>query len=148
MNDCTEAQCGDGVLHAGVEACDDGNTVDGDGCNATCQLEPGEVEPNDDAMTAQEVAATRLLDASINVAGDENWFEVNVAAGERLTVFTQQGARDQCSVPDTVVAVFDSMGTELARDQGDGPGFCSLVDPSDFGTIVRPDVRTSSGRLK
>jgi cysteine-rich repeat protein len=30
--------CGDGILQPG-EQCDDGNTVDGDGCTATCQVE-------------------------------------------------------------------------------------------------------------
>jgi MYXO-CTERM domain-containing protein len=34
------AECGDGSLGAG-EVCDDGNTVDGDGCSATCQAEDG-----------------------------------------------------------------------------------------------------------
>jgi cysteine-rich repeat protein len=33
--DCTIPRCGDGVLDAG-EACDDGNTVSGDGCAADC----------------------------------------------------------------------------------------------------------------
>jgi cysteine-rich repeat protein len=32
--------CGDG-LRAGLEECDDGNVLDGDGCNANCTLEPG-----------------------------------------------------------------------------------------------------------
>ncbi len=32
--------CGDGVRHQ-VEACDDGNVVDGDGCSSSCTLEPG-----------------------------------------------------------------------------------------------------------
>ena len=36
---CT-AVCGDGVKFPG-EACDDGNTRNGDGCSATCTLEPG-----------------------------------------------------------------------------------------------------------
>ena len=31
--------CGDGALWVGVEACDDGNSVDGDGCNAKCEGE-------------------------------------------------------------------------------------------------------------
>jgi cysteine-rich repeat protein len=35
--DC--ALCGDGIRQAN-EACDDGNTVSGDGCSAGCQLEP------------------------------------------------------------------------------------------------------------
>src|SRR5690606_8308287 len=30
------AACGDGLVQAGVEACDDGNNADGDGCNADC----------------------------------------------------------------------------------------------------------------
>jgi cysteine-rich repeat protein len=33
--DCTIPVCGDGIWDAG-EACDDGNTVSRDGCNATC----------------------------------------------------------------------------------------------------------------
>ena len=32
-----DAACGDGVLQAGEE-CDDGNTVDGDGCSSSCQI--------------------------------------------------------------------------------------------------------------
>src|SRR5215217_5519129 len=34
------AVCGDGVI-GGVEVCDDGNQLSGDGCNSVCQLEPG-----------------------------------------------------------------------------------------------------------
>jgi cysteine-rich repeat protein len=33
------ASCGDSVVQAG-EQCDDGNTASGDGCSATCQIEP------------------------------------------------------------------------------------------------------------
>jgi cysteine-rich repeat protein len=32
--------CGDGIV-VGAETCDDGNTADGDGCNATCDVETG-----------------------------------------------------------------------------------------------------------
>jgi cysteine-rich repeat protein len=35
--------CGNGVVETG-ETCDDGNTVSGDGCSATCQVETGESE--------------------------------------------------------------------------------------------------------
>lgn len=34
--DCTVPRCGDGRLDAG-EVCDDGNTIDGDGCSADCR---------------------------------------------------------------------------------------------------------------
>lgn len=33
-------RCGDGRMTEGNETCDDGNTVGGDGCSATCQIEP------------------------------------------------------------------------------------------------------------
>ena len=38
----TASLCGNGVLN-GTERCDDGNTVAGDGCSATCAVEPGAV---------------------------------------------------------------------------------------------------------
>jgi cysteine-rich repeat protein len=36
------AVCGDGALARRVEACDDGNTTDGDGCSAQCEVEPAD----------------------------------------------------------------------------------------------------------
>jgi cysteine-rich repeat protein len=38
--DCTITRCGDGKLNlAAGETCDDGNTINGDGCSAICRLE-------------------------------------------------------------------------------------------------------------
>ncbi|APR88461.1 Multiple EGF-like-domain protein 3 precursor [Minicystis rosea] len=37
---CSVSICGDGVVQ-GTEACDDGNVTGGDGCTATCFVEPG-----------------------------------------------------------------------------------------------------------
>jgi len=42
MGDCSLLVCGDGTVQMG-EACDDGNTVDGDGCQADCTLPTGAV---------------------------------------------------------------------------------------------------------
>lgn len=40
--------CGDGVILDGVEACDDGNTISGDGCSSSCEIEiEGECGPVD-----------------------------------------------------------------------------------------------------
>lgn len=40
----TAAVCGNGALETGVgETCDDGNLLDGDGCDALCQVESGPV---------------------------------------------------------------------------------------------------------
>jgi len=48
------AECGDGILVEGVEACDDGNIVDGDGCDSFCQAEVVEEVPAD---TVEDVSA-------------------------------------------------------------------------------------------
>jgi|GEM_PF-4369879 len=41
---CGVPRCGDGAVDANLgERCDDGNEVDGDGCNIACQPEPGYV---------------------------------------------------------------------------------------------------------
>jgi cysteine-rich repeat protein len=39
-NDCRANVCGDAVIHIGVERCDDGNLVPGDGCEPNCELPP------------------------------------------------------------------------------------------------------------
>jgi len=45
--------CGNGVVVAGAEECDDGNTDSGDGCSATCTVEgTSELEPNDDGVVS------------------------------------------------------------------------------------------------
>jgi cysteine-rich repeat protein len=65
-NACTIALCGDGVVQAGVESCDDGNVDDGDGCSATCFLETcgdgvlDDGEECDDGNMAGDDACTSL----------------------------------------------------------------------------------------
>jgi cysteine-rich repeat protein len=39
INGTFSTTCGDGIVVAGVEACDDGNTVSSDGCDANCKKE-------------------------------------------------------------------------------------------------------------
>src|SRR5262249_10257862 len=38
LSSCARAFCGDGFVHVGVEACDDGNRDDSDGCVRGCTL--------------------------------------------------------------------------------------------------------------
>jgi cysteine-rich repeat protein len=37
---CQVARCGDRAIYADEEQCDDGNEVSGDGCSASCRIEP------------------------------------------------------------------------------------------------------------
>lgn len=59
------ARCGNGILEASAgEQCDDGNTVDGDGCDSTCQVECNHsgllCDPSSDVCCPDEWGATRL----------------------------------------------------------------------------------------
>lgn len=57
--------CGDGILN-NIEECDDGNRVDGDGCDVTCRLEVRDQFPP--ALEEEEVAST--LEDSIEPPSD------------------------------------------------------------------------------
>ena len=47
QNQCgSPSMCGDGIL-SGSEECDDGNQNSGDGCSATCTVEPAYMDPCD-----------------------------------------------------------------------------------------------------
>jgi len=59
LNNCVEAACGDGVLFAPTEACDDGNVEDTDACLATCVAATcGDVGGGDFGLSLAPDAAT------------------------------------------------------------------------------------------
>ncbi len=70
--------CGDGVVDTGLgEQCDDGNTVDGDGCSSTCQIEEAEepTEPSDGgggAVTPSANLKVEPTEFNINLAVNTN----------------------------------------------------------------------------
>lgn len=45
-----DSKCGDGIV-TGTETCDDGNYIDGDGCNMQCEVEIGGVEVKIESTT-------------------------------------------------------------------------------------------------
>ncbi|MCB9506749.1 MAG: hypothetical protein H6697_03660, partial [Myxococcales bacterium] len=79
---CTPG-CGNGFVEAG-EACDDGNTADGDGCSATCELEgggacgDGTVDAGEDCDTSG-ASASCDDDCTFSSCGDGT---LNAFAGE------------------------------------------------------------------
>ena len=96
--DCTPTSCGDGKLnHAAGEQCDDGNTINGDGCSATCQfercgngvLDPEEqcdgtlgLQPCNTQTCLQEICGNGILDND-NAAGvHEQCDDGNAAPGD------------------------------------------------------------------
>ncbi len=127
--DCGVAICGDGVVGFG-EQCDDGNTTPGDGCDATCMLEP---PPNDDcanapliteadtpllfdnfAASTDGVSHTTCLFGGNTQIFDDVWFDHVAECTGTAIVTTCDSAFD------TKVAVYDGCG-------------CPAGDPAKIG---------------
>lgn len=85
--------CGDGVLEHS-EGCDDGNDVDGDGCDATCRHEiavgsPAEQEPNDDYTGANALVFNNApveIDGVVQSRCDVDLYSIDAQPGQRLQV--------------------------------------------------------------
>jgi cysteine-rich repeat protein len=132
-----ETLCGDGKVHAvGGEQCDDMNQVNGDGCSDTCQIEGqsfvNETEPNDennpDSVTGFDGAF-----ASIVPAGDQDWFSFDVVVpGSTVLLRVSNGLSSLCpSGFDSRMYLYDAQGVEIAFDDDDGDGNCSLISPQN-----------------
>ncbi|MCP4448697.1 MAG: DUF4215 domain-containing protein [Myxococcales bacterium] len=119
----TQTICGDSVIE-GDETCDDGNSINGDGCSAQCSLEAAAVEIG-------APGATVGLASSID-AGDPSWSRPNEACG---------GSND--SSPYDVLRIVNNTGaaqtvTVTADWSGDSylHIFTDPFDPEDLGSCV------------
>ena len=151
------AVCGNG-MKTGAEQCDDGNTVSGDCCSATCQAEAGcEIEPNDDFTTATDFAAvaggTGRVKGLVNPANDRDFFKVVVPTGGlgAITARTLDGATSTCAsnLLDSEIVVTDALGTVLGSDTNSGEGYCAELvvvglSPGDYYVVVQNDLTTGT----
>ncbi|MGK4009308.1 DUF4215 domain-containing protein [Sorangium sp. So ce1036] len=134
------AVCGDGVRED-PELCDDGNTIGGDGCSATCELDTPwpEAEPNGTAAEAGARGALRpnaLVSGAIEPLGDVDVFAFEVPALADVRIATYDpGSLSECSQGvDTFVRLLAADGESvLESDDDSGPGACSLIDPRVAG---------------
>ena len=74
--------CGDGIVDA-FEECDDGNTVDGDGCSASCQVEGGAP-----LFCAEPVASDPFTITSAAIVADTLLVDVQYGGGCETHVFS------------------------------------------------------------
>lgn len=86
--------CGDAIRGA-REACDDGNTVGGDGCNADCSL----VEPAFTCPTGGGVCTDTSVCGDESVSGREQCDDGNTNAGDGCTGTCQVEAGYTCPAP-------------------------------------------------
>jgi cysteine-rich repeat protein len=123
--------CGDGVME-GAEECDDGNLMNGDGCDATCEIEvPTEVEPNGTAATASGPFAPEIIiEGAIGPIGDQDYYAITIPATADLRIETfDANGPVTCAGIDTLVDLYAPNGTTLlVNDDDDGVDACSLVN--------------------
>ncbi|MBI3782908.1 MAG: hypothetical protein HY270_05855, partial [Deltaproteobacteria bacterium] len=136
----TAATCGNGNLDAG-EQCDDGNLVNGDGCNIACGLEgcrDGYVEGSEQCDDGNAIDAdTCKNDCALNVCGDgvsdptvEACDDGNTNGGDGCSSSCQIESCFQCSgQPSSCAPAAD--GTTC----NDGNG-CSISDVCSSGTCT------------
>jgi cysteine-rich repeat protein len=120
--------CGNAVLEPG-EQCDDANVLSSDGCSATCQLEPTEVEPNGSAAAANPHASPWY--ATIAPAGDVDVVSVDVPAGAaQVAVYVGDNGDGDCAA-NKIVSRVDLLApdgvTVLGTDQGTLQNYCAFL---------------------
>ena len=134
----TAPGCGDGIVQvASGEQCDDGNTVSGDGCSATCQLENGpylnETEPNDAQDTGNLLNGYVGVVGQIIPAGDTDWFTFNVnVAGSSLIAEVGDGHGGCPAGFDSKMYLYSPAKAQLVADDDGGVAPCSKIDPSKY----------------
>lgn len=113
--------CGNGTRQHS-ENCDDGNLVDGDGCDALCRTElsgspASETETNDDFYAANHVLGTgeRRVLGEIGTRCDADSYAFDVAAGATLSVAVLPRAGGACpgTAPIAELTLHTSAGVEL-----------------------------------
>ena len=136
--DCTLIPvCGDNVV-SGNEICDDANTVNGDGCSSTCNLEGGQNEVEQNGTTALAdaraldatptvIAGSTTLLASIGKIGDKDVFKVNVATAGVVRFETFETSTLDCPSIATKLTLLSSAGTTLYADSTSGIKSCSVI---------------------
>ena len=125
--------CGNGTKEPG-EQCDDGNVVNGDGCNATCHIEVvNEIEPNNtpaQALANGPFPVNQLWTGAANPVGDNDYFLLQLTATADLRIETFDGnGPGSCITIDPAIVLYASNGTTaLASDDQSGIDSCALID--------------------
>jgi cysteine-rich repeat protein len=156
----TYPRCGDNVLEPG-ETCDDGNTLDGDGCSSECLKELKdeglgltEVEPNNwyigGNIAIVDPGNTVLLRGQIGGSCDLDFFLLNVPQGgaPRVTMLQDNGTECPSDAPEFTLEFNDPTGMVKlgaapipAKADGGGTNYCPVFDEYTFGLPALPKNR-------
>jgi cysteine-rich repeat protein len=130
---CAPITCGDGIISAG-ETCDDGNNLDGDGCDALCQIENviAEIEPNGSVAEADAngiiISDDALFSGSITDVADElDFYRVEIASAPTVVRFELFTTFGDCDATTTTLRLRDAAGTQIVTDNISGIRSCSAI---------------------
>jgi len=138
----THISCGDGLVNPG-EQCDDGNTTNGDGCDATCQIEPC-------WACGGEPSVCELAQATMDVdaAGSVGFYPSIAIGSDGLPVISQYDAGNddlkvahcndlQCATrTTTVVANGIETAVNGAGGGGDAGEYSQIAISGDGNPII------------
>jgi cysteine-rich repeat protein len=118
--------CGDGFRDA-TEGCDDENLDAGDGCDAACEVETDENEPND-ALAEAEVYADPFY-GEIDPEDDVDAVGFDLATRASVIVGTENLGDGSCTfgLLDSFLELLDENGDSLAVDDDGGEGLCARI---------------------
>lgn len=130
---CATPACGDSVLNPD-EDCDDGNTTEGDGCDAVCALEPADPEV-DTCAGATSSPGIGIDPAELIFVPEQAPLLSTIGATDSGTSTCQTG--QQVPAPDHVYKVIPSANGTLVATVGadfNGSNFCvGKPDPATPG---------------
>jgi cysteine-rich repeat protein len=136
-SDCTLIVCGDGVVDTG-EQCDDGNTVSGDGCSRSCQLET--------VCGNGVVEGAEQCDDKNNLSGDgcSSTCQLEAVCGDGIV-----GGVERCDDGGTCLGGSEPAGThcDLAHPCLSG-GTCTPQNGDGCSSICRPEAGCGNGVLE
>ncbi len=122
-------RCGDGMLRSG-EACDDGNTGPGDGCDATCAVEPDWACPTPGSPCVSLIVCGDGVIGGVEACDDRN---LTPGDGCSATCALEPGwACPRAGLPCLAAACGDGLvvGTEECEDGGAPPASGDGCDAS------------------
>jgi len=124
--------CGDGVLQAVGEECDDKNTTSGDGCSATCTVEDGYVCPVPGVMCRAAACGDGVL------AGLELCDDGNVTDGDGCSATCTVEANYDCATPGAACVKTDCGNGKIEGSEGCDDGNHYLGDGCSINCEKEP----------
>ena len=129
--DCTLIPaCGNGAVESG-ETCDDGNNVDGDGCNATCAVEPGYLCSSDSPSVCSQQEGNCNDGLDNDGDGQIDAADSDCAFGQTLMT--------PCGAGQTLL-VFNSVDIPKIIADADPVGAQSRIPVSFTGTVMHAAI--------